>query len=61
MAKKNGADNKFEWSIKIMKYWKQLIALMLVGGAVYFVLQIKTIQCGDVIIQKDPVKTPLKK
>jgi hypothetical protein len=60
--KSNEIDNKFEFGLAIIKYWKQLIALILVAGAIMFVLQIKNFQCGTVAIQKEPLKaTPMKK
>jgi hypothetical protein len=53
-------DNKFEFAIGLLKYWRQTIAIMITAGIIYFALQIKHMQCGNVIIEKQPLETPKK-
>lgn len=65
MTKKHEIDNKYEAGTSIfkeaLKKWWAVAFLIIISGAIFFILQIKTFQCGNVVIEKDPIKTPLKK
>lgn len=65
MKKKDEVDNKYEAGLgafkEVLKRWWQFALLLIICGAVFFILQIKSLQCGDVVIQKEPVRVPLKK
>jgi len=65
MTKKHEIDNKYEAGTSIfkeaLKKWWAAAFLIIIIGIVIFVLQVRTLQCGNVIIERDPIKTPLKK
>jgi hypothetical protein len=48
-------DNKYEFGVAMMKWWKQLAFLLFVTGFVVFALQLKSFQCGDTFVEKQPV------
>jgi len=63
MVKKHDeVDNKYEAGLgafkEVLRKWWQIALLIIIGGAVFFTLQIKSLQCGNVVIQKEPVKIP---
>ena len=54
-------ENKYEFGAFLLKYWLKCIAILIVIGIIIFILQIKSFQCGDTKIEKQPLKVLDKK
>lgn len=57
----NIPENKYEFGAFLVRHWLKCIAILLCTGIIIFILQIRSFQCGDAKIEKQPLKTQIKK
>lgn len=55
------AMNKYDFGVLILDHCLKVIAILIVAGTIVFILQIKNVQCGDVKIEKQALKTPIRR
>jgi hypothetical protein len=61
MKKEKIPLTKWEFGAFIINHWIKVIILLCISGIIVSILQIKSIQCGDAKIEKQPLKTQFKK
>lgn len=57
MKKETIPVNKWSFGIFIIDHWLKVISILIVAGMIVCLLQIKTFQCGNTKIVKQPIET----